>query len=103
VTKKFLHSHSHVSPLSHHQEVSAFGHSERQESDVGDNWIVECIDHPSDVLKHVNTQRYLFADGNHRFGPPISGQLEISAVAPSVFRGRDRGEQWVVKVKVHDR
>ena len=36
-TKKYLHSHLHVSPLSSQQEVSA-----NNPTDGGDNWIVHC-------------------------------------------------------------
>ena len=60
-TKKFLHSHFFSSPLSHNQEVSAFGDGER-EGDEGDNWTVDCS---SDYwnrdeairLKHAATER----------------------------------------------
>ena len=60
-TKKFLHSHSFSSPLSHNQEVSAFGGGDH-DGDEGDNWTVDCS---SDYwnrdeairLKHTATAR----------------------------------------------
>jgi dolichyl-phosphate-mannose--protein O-mannosyl transferase len=106
VTKKFLHSHKHISPLSRNQEVSAFGNSERFETDAGDNWAIECVDTKETVwrrekpirLRHVDTDLYLFTDPKHHFGHPIPGQIEISAVKPPAFKGGNRGEQWTVKV-----
>lgn len=57
-TRKNLHSHLVVSPLSGKQEVSAYG--DKGEGDTGDNWMLICQndlwerDDPI-VLKHVDT------------------------------------------------
>ena len=40
-TRKYLHSHFFSSPLSHNQEVSAFGGGDK-DGDEGDNWSVDC-------------------------------------------------------------
>lgn len=79
-TKRNLHSHSFLSPLSNNQEVSAFG--DNGDGDEGDNWIVEC-DEPywrrdeSIRLKHEATKKYLHVSGD-TYGRPIQGQLEVS-------------------------
>merc|ERR1712013_811442 len=39
-TKRNLHSHFFQSPITHNQEVSAFG--ENGDGDTGDNWVVKC-------------------------------------------------------------
>merc|ERR1711974_446626 len=83
-TKKLLHSHKHVSPLSRQQEVSAF-----DGVDNGDNWeIVLPTSNPwkgSDkvLFKHADTGLYLTANKNS-FGNPIPGQLEIACASKSV-------------------
>ena len=57
-TRKYLHSHYFQSPLSHNQEVSAFGGEDG--GDSGDNWRVVCDyeywNRDSSVrLQHVDT------------------------------------------------
>lgn len=58
-TKKNLHSHHFTSPLSHNQEVSAFG--KEGEGDTGDNWTIVCTEEywkreDNFRLKHVDTE-----------------------------------------------
>jgi len=78
-TKKNLHSHDFVSPLSHNQEVSAFG--TEGEGDTGDYWIVTCSedywlrDTPV-KFKHIDTNAWLSLSGRV-YDRPISGQYEI--------------------------
>ena len=80
-TKKYLHSHLHRSPLSQNQEVSAYGSSDQ--SDSGDNWIVEgaakWLRGAKLRLKHKDTGAYLHS---HRkaYQNPIPGQLEVCGV-----------------------
>ncbi|GAM17773.1 hypothetical protein SAMD00019534_009480 [Acytostelium subglobosum LB1] len=81
-TRKNLHSHLAVSPLTKNNEVSCFG--ENGEGDTGDNWVVELIDAGDqwtrDVefrLKHVDTKAYLTASANYKYQHPIPGQLEV--------------------------
>merc|ERR1712159_675569 len=89
-TKRNLHSHAVMSPLTHQKEVSCFG--EEGEGDQGDNWVVEVRgssvwDRSKPVkLKHQVTGNYLttaksamFNDRNCGQGCPIGGQLEVSA------------------------
>ncbi|KAI8611595.1 MIR motif-containing protein [Chytriomyces sp. MP71] len=79
-TKKYLHSHAHVSPLSNQQEVSAYEFTNNE-----DNWKVICTDkrdkfwkRESKVrLQHVATQKYLSASTKYQFRNPIPGQLEV--------------------------
>lgn len=81
-TGKNLHSHHFQSPLSHNQEVSAFG--EEGAGDDGDNWVVVC---PAGEkywrrddkirLKHVVTNTFLHVTGDS-YGRPIYGQREVS-------------------------
>ncbi|XP_076361842.1 stromal cell-derived factor 2-like [Tachypleus tridentatus] len=81
-SKKNLHSHHFPSPLSHNQEVSAFG--EDGKGDTGDYWKVVCS---SDYwerggnirLKHVDTDSWLSVSG-HSYGRPIHGHFEVCAV-----------------------
>nr|CAG4650504.1 EOG090X0E0P [Sida crystallina] len=78
-TRKFLHSHHFLSPLSNNQEVSAFG--ENGVGDSGDHWQVICDsdfwDRDDEVaLRHVDTSYYLATSGQ-AYGRPINGQLEI--------------------------
>jgi len=81
-TKKFLHSHLHVSPLSRQQEVSGYF-----PSDTGDNWVVVCAAGKAVLeretpfrLKHKDTNTYLSTSKDHPFGHPIQGQLEVACV-----------------------
>ncbi|CAF2512862.1 unnamed protein product [Rotaria sp. Silwood2] len=80
-TRKNLHSHDFSSPLSHNQEVSAYG--ENGLSDEGDQWKVICTSR-NDYwmrkdwirLQHVATGKYLHLTGD-TYGRPIHGQKEI--------------------------
>lgn len=81
-TNKNLHSHHFSSPLSGHQEISAYG--DNGEGDVGDNWELICSGEfwerdDSVMLKHVDTDQYLAATGR-TFGRPINGQMEIAGL-----------------------
>ncbi|KAJ3408074.1 Stromal cell-derived factor 2-like protein 1 [Chytridiales sp. JEL 0842] len=81
-TKKFLHSHQHMSPMSQQQEVSAYGNS-----DEGDHWKVICLDkkdthwkRESKIrLQHSLTSKYLSSNAKYQFRNPIPGQLEVAA------------------------
>ncbi|XP_003747610.1 stromal cell-derived factor 2 [Galendromus occidentalis] len=78
-TQKNLHSHHFSSPLSGHQEISAFG--KNGDGDSGDHWSVICSNvywerDNSVRLKHVDTEMWLSLSGQS-FGRPISGQMEI--------------------------
>ncbi|KAI3380418.1 hypothetical protein SNEBB_007888 [Seison nebaliae] len=84
-TGKLLHSHGQYrSPLSHGQEVSAYG--KNGVGDSSDNWKVECAnkeakywERSSDVkFKHVATGKYLHVPGD-TYGRPIHGQKEVTA------------------------
>ncbi|UJR08721.1 hypothetical protein I4U23_012978 [Adineta vaga] len=82
VTKRYLHSHDFASPLSHNQEVSAFG--EDGVGDAGDRWKVMCtgrndywLRKDGIRLQHVVTGKYLHLTGD-TYGRPIHGQKEIS-------------------------
>jgi dolichyl-phosphate-mannose--protein O-mannosyl transferase len=81
-TKRNLHSHLFVSPLSNNQEVSAFG--ENGDGDDGDNWILDCDEEywrrdEMIRIKHEATGKYLHLTGD-QYGRPIAGQLEVSCV-----------------------
>jgi len=78
-TTRNLHSHLFSSPLSGHQEISAFG--EDGEGDTGDVWEVVCNGvawrrDESIQFRHPDTDAFLSASGN-TYGRPISGQMEI--------------------------
>ena len=93
-TKKNLHSHHFPSPLSHNQEVSAFG--QNGDGDTGDNWQILCggtnWEMNSNVrFKHVDTEMYLSSSG-HVYGRPIQGQMEIIASSYS-----DSSAYWIAK------
>lgn len=80
-TRKFLHSHHFQSPISHKQEVSAFGNDE--ESDTGDHWTIHCkskywLRGDPVKLKHSDTHMWLSVTSNS-YGRPIYGQLEVVA------------------------
>eukprot|EP00008_Paramoeba_atlantica_P005885 CAMPEP_0201479900 /NCGR_PEP_ID=MMETSP0151_2-20130828/4528_1 /ASSEMBLY_ACC=CAM_ASM_000257 /TAXON_ID=200890 /ORGANISM="Paramoeba atlantica, Strain 621/1 / CCAP 1560/9" /LENGTH=232 /DNA_ID=CAMNT_0047861611 /DNA_START=6 /DNA_END=702 /DNA_ORIENTATION=+ len=83
-TGHWLHSHNHRSPLSHEQEVSAFG--EEESGDSGDNWNVIFTSpfwsrKSKFRLKHVDTGKFLHSSRNHKFSNPIPGQREVAAVS----------------------
>lgn len=90
-TKRNLHSHHFQSPISHNQEVSAFG--ENGEGDDLDHWSVVC---PTKFwerqdkirFKHSATKVYLHVTGD-QFGRPISGQKEISG-----YSYPETGNEW---------
>ncbi|RXN07068.1 stromal cell-derived factor 2 1 [Labeo rohita] len=78
-TGRNLHSHHFSSPLSNHQEVSAFG--ENGEGDDLDVWTVQCSDthwERDDAVrfKHVATEVFLSVTGE-QYGQPIRGQREV--------------------------
>ncbi|KAK7172689.1 hypothetical protein R3I93_002724 [Phoxinus phoxinus] len=78
-TGRNLHSHHFSSPLSNHQEVSAFG--ENGEGDDLDVWSVQCSTtywEREDAVrfKHVGTEVFLSVTGE-QFGHPIRGQREV--------------------------
>lgn len=71
-TKKNLHSHLFESPLTHGQEVSAFG--AEGNGDTGDNWILECAEggdvwaRNQDIrLRHADTGLYIRASSSDSF------------------------------------
>lgn len=78
-TGRNLHSHHFSSPLSNHQEVSAFG--ENGEGDDLDVWNIQCSatywDREDAVrFKHTGTEVFLSVTGE-QFGHPIRGQREV--------------------------
>ncbi|EGC30808.1 hypothetical protein DICPUDRAFT_99420 [Dictyostelium purpureum] len=81
-TRKNLHSHLAVSPLTKQNEVSCFG--ENGEGDTGDNWKVE-VEGGGDWMRgktvrfqHVDTKSYLQAMASAKYQNPIPGQIEVS-------------------------
>lgn len=81
-TRRNLHSHNYLSPLSNNQEVSAYG--DDGVGDDGDRWKVVCTNKNDFWLRkdavrfqHVNTGKYLHLSGD-TYGRPIHGQKEIS-------------------------
>ncbi|PAA82956.1 hypothetical protein BOX15_Mlig001622g5, partial [Macrostomum lignano] len=100
-TGKNLHSHLYSSPITQEQEVSAYGDA-KGEGDRGDDWTVVCdtsggggggglwLRSQRVRLRHSVTERYLHVAGA-RFGRPIAGQAEVSAVAS----GGGRGSYWL--------
>jgi len=84
-TKRNLHSHDHSSPFGNF-EVSAYGAGDGQ-GDSLDDWELMCLPDSSMwqrfatvSFRHVSTGRFLQANQQGAFGPPISGQIEVSAV-----------------------
>ncbi|XP_051950845.1 stromal cell-derived factor 2-like protein 1 isoform X2 [Xyrauchen texanus] len=78
-TGRNLHSHHFSSPLSNHQEVSAFG--ENGEGDDLDVWAVQCSGtywERDDAVrfKHTGTDVFLSVTGE-QYGHPIRGQHEV--------------------------
>ncbi|XP_051970616.1 stromal cell-derived factor 2-like protein 1 [Xyrauchen texanus] len=78
-TGRNLHSHHFSSPLSNHQEVSAFG--ENGEGDDLDVWTVQCSGtywERDDAVrfKHTGTEVFLSVTGE-QYGQPIRGQHEV--------------------------
>ena len=48
-TRKNLHSDKVRSAVSHHNEVSGYGQD--GDGDEKDNWVLECINNPGDIIK----------------------------------------------------
>jgi len=97
-TKRNLHSHLFQSPLTHNQEVSAFG--EEGDGDTGDNWIVKCSGKQWDRndkirFKHADTSKYLHAS-QRQYGRPIAGQHEICA-----YHNEDASNLWLAQEGVY--
>ncbi|KXJ23447.1 stromal cell-derived factor 2 isoform X2 [Exaiptasia diaphana] len=90
-TKRNLHSHHFQSPISHNQEVSAFG--EDGAGDSLDEWSVVCSTkhwQRKDTVrfKHKETKVYLHVTGD-QFGRPIHGQREVSG-----YSYPELGNEW---------
>ncbi|EDO45492.1 predicted protein [Nematostella vectensis] len=90
-TKRNLHSHHFQSPISHNQEVSAFG--EGGNGDNLDDWVVVCSKknwERKDTVRfrHKITEMYLHITGD-QFGRPIHGQREVSG-----FNYPDVSNEW---------
>jgi len=97
-TKRNLHSHLFQSPISHNQEVSAYG--EEGSGDTGDNWIVKCSGkhwNRKDKIrfKHADTSRYLHASAD-QYGRPIAGQHEICA-----YHNEDGANLWMAQEGIY--
>lgn len=98
-TRRNLHSHLFLSPLSNNQEVSAFG--EDGKGDEGDTWTVDCDADDywrrdeSVRLQHKATQKYLHVSGDV-YGRPIQGQYEVSC-----FQYRNAYNLWKVQEGVY--
>lgn len=97
-TKRNLHSHFFQSPITHNQEISAYG--EGGDGDTGDNWEVKCSSkywNRDDKIrfKHADTGRYLHASSD-QFGRPISGQHEICG-----YHNEDAANLWVAQAGVY--
>jgi len=93
-TEKNLHSHHFSSPLSRHQEVSAFG--DAGEGDSGDVWEVVCKGSSwkrdqTVQFRHIDTSVYLGVSGN-TFGRPINGQYEVVGLPHS-----DASTHWLTQ------
>ncbi|CDS11210.1 hypothetical protein LRAMOSA03473 [Lichtheimia ramosa] len=98
-TKAYLHSHQHISPLSHQQEVSCF-----DGEDTGDDWKVQCSssstkhwlrEEPVQFV-HVDTKYYLSSSAQHKYGQPIPGQLEVAAAKSS-----SKNTKWMAQEGVY--
>jgi len=97
-TKRNLHSHLFQSPISHNQEVSAFGDDGK--GDRGDNWIVKCSGkfwNRKDKVRfqHLDTMKFLHAS-HETFGRPIAGQREIVG-----YQNEDAANQWLAQEGVY--
>lgn len=103
-TKKNLHSHLAVSPITKQNEVSCFG--EEGLGDTGDNWRVEFVkNHEGDSiwarndiirLVHVDTKAFLHASPNAKYQNPIPGQIEISATSK-----KSEDSTWMVEEGIY--
>jgi len=118
LTRRYLHSHLHTSPLSNRQEVSAYG--EGSHSDSGDIWKIECSgesfewdripvgtslsagsSNPAVIsFLHLDTNKRLYTRKSDEFnqqncrGCPIVGQLEVSAATAAAT---DQSTQFIVQ------
>lgn len=105
-TKRNLHSHFFQSPITHNQEVSAFG--EGGNGDTGDDWEIRCATLRANSggtkywnrkdqirFKHSDTGRFLHASAD-QFGRPISGQHEICA-----YHNEDAANLWIAQAGVY--
>ena len=99
-TRRWLHSHSHASPISHNQEVSCYGGDDESNSD--DNWRLETQggealwrrDKKVRIV-HESTKVNLHSH-QHKFGRPISGQFEVCG-----SRNRDNNNLWIAAEGVY--
>jgi len=100
-TKRNLHSHFFQSPITHQQEVSAFG--EGGDGDTGDNWQVSCISsntknwnrNKAIRFKHSDTDLLLHIS-SEQYGRPIAGQHEICA-----RQNEESNNLWVAQEGVY--
>ena len=97
-TKRNLHSHFFQSPITHKQEVSAFG--EGGDGDTGDNWVVKCGSakwNRKDKIRfqHSDTGMYLHLS-SEKFGRPIAGQHEICGRS-----NEDSNNLWIAQEGVY--
>ncbi|ORX54138.1 hypothetical protein DM01DRAFT_1322336 [Hesseltinella vesiculosa] len=98
-TKGYLHSHLHQSPLSGQQEVSCF-----DGNDGGDDWLVQCVDTSQEFwlreqpvhFVHVDSKVYLSSQQQHKYGQPISGQLEVAGAKNS-----GKHTQWMAQEGIY--
>ncbi|OAF66435.1 hypothetical protein A3Q56_05843 [Intoshia linei] len=104
-TKKKLHSHNFLSPLSSNYEISAFDSDKKINSD--DNFIVECIskkmfwDRDDSVkFKHSNTNRYLVVNGQI-YSHPIQGQYEVSGKFDNSKKSQWKAAEGIFIKKPH--
>ena len=92
-TKKWLHSHSHASPITQNQEISCFGGEE--ESNESDNWKLELTEETvwrrdKKVRIIHDVTKTMLHSHQHKFGRPIAGQFEVCG-----SRSRDKNNFWV--------
>ncbi|KAJ3225368.1 Stromal cell-derived factor 2-like protein 1 [Clydaea vesicula] len=98
-TKKHLHSHAHVAPLSSEQEVSAYEHT-----NIEDNFMLRCLkknvvywERESEVrLQHVQSSKYLSSNQNHQYRHPIPGQLEVCGTSR-----QSENEIWIAQEGIY--
>lgn len=100
-TRKNLHSHGDTpSPLSHQQEVTAFG--DNGIGDFNDNWRIE-IEHGGLRLmwqKKVKV-RFIYVDTNHTLhshGEHSSHEYTANQQEVTCFSERDDNDWWVVSI-----
>eukprot|EP00210_Caulerpa_lentillifera_P009434 g8995.t1 len=88
-TRRWLHSHNHLSPLTRNQEATLIL------VHTGDVWIIEWDGSQTSWentlqirLRHVDTNNYLITHG-HKYSNPIPGQQEVCGV-----QKKDRRSLW---------